>query len=341
MPIVSVLLPVYNAANDLPLVLNSLLMQTFIDFEIIAINDGSTDSSGELLERYAHKDHRIRVVHQENAGSLGKVLNHAAELASGKYMARQDADDLSDVSRLYNQVEYFEEHSNTGMCGTWTWYIDASLGPLFSLELPDNHAQLNRYLNKGMNPFVHGSVMLRREIFQKMGGYRGSYAEDFDLWLRMSEVTKLGMCTTLGYYYWRSVGGISAGANLRQISLNRLALKLHFERIQFGHEIIDWQSEYQKIINMSSAESNPVERQTLLHYSRGLQLLRRQRFDDSRAEFYKAAAGQGIYAKKAKRNLSVFGLAPVLSIIYHLLEKREPFRFARRLPNGTKLPSFQ
>jgi glycosyltransferase involved in cell wall biosynthesis len=197
-----------------------------------------------LLDRYAHTDTRIRVFHQENAGELGKVLNRATQLAQGKYLARQDADDASDASRLENQVKYLEAHPDTGLCGTWVWFIDTSLGPLFSLELPDDHARLNHYLTKGMNPFVHGSIMFRADVFQKMGGYRGSYAEDFDLWLRMSEVTRLGICTALGYYYWRSEGGISSGANLRQQSLNQLSLKLHSERVRLGQEMTDWQSEW-------------------------------------------------------------------------------------------------
>jgi glycosyltransferase involved in cell wall biosynthesis len=340
MPLVSILLPVYNAASDLPRAVRSLLEQTFKDFEVIAIDDGSTDGSGDLLDRYAHADTRIRVFHQENAGVLGKVLNLAAEHAQGKYLARQDADDASDASRLENQVKYLEAHPDTGLCGTWVWFIDTSLGPLFSLELPDDHARLNHYLTKGMNPFVHGSIMFRADVFQKMGGYRGSYAEDFDLWLRMSEVTRLGICTALGYYYWRSEGGISSGANLRQQSLNQLSLKLHSERVRLGQEMTDWQSEYQKIVDIPTDESDPGERQTLLHYARGLQLLHHKRFAASQDEFKKAAAGQGLYAKKARRNLSIFWLAPALSIAYHLLECREPFHFARILPARTDLPSF-
>jgi glycosyltransferase involved in cell wall biosynthesis len=341
MPLVSILLPVYNAASDLPQAVNSLLNQAYRDFEVIAIDDGSTDGSGELLDKYARTDPRIRVFHQENAGALGKVLNRAAELAQGKYLARQDADDASDPSRLENQIKYLEAHHNTGLCGTWVWFIDTNLGPLFSLELPDDHALLSHYLTRGMNPFVHGSLMLRAEVFHKTGGYRGSYAEDFDLWLRMSEVTRLGICKALGYYFWRSVSGISSGANLRQQALIRLALKLHSERVQLGHETTNWQSEYQEITNMPTTESDPAERQTLLHYARGLQLLRRQLFEASRTELEQAAAGQGLYAKKAQRNLSAFRFAPALSSFYRLLETREPFHFARRLPVGTELPRFQ
>jgi hypothetical protein len=191
-----------------------------------------------------------------------------------------------------------------------------------------------------LNPFVHGSIMLRTDFFKKMGGYRGSYAEDFDLWMRMSEVTRLGICTRLGYYYWRSVSGISLGAYIRQQALIQLVLKLHTERMRFGREVTDWNHEYQKIVDKPTAESDPGERLTLMHYARGLQLLRRKKIDAAHDELKQAATGQGVYAQKAKRNLSVFWLAPALATIYHLLERQEPFYFARKLPESTELPAF-
>jgi glycosyltransferase involved in cell wall biosynthesis len=340
MPTVSVLLPVYNALPDLPRALRSLQAQTFTDFEIIAIDDGSTDGSGELLDQTARTDPRLKVFHQPNAGALGKVLNRAAELAEGKYLARQDADDASAATRLAAQVSYLQSHPKTGLCGSWAWFIDAELGPLFSLELPDNHARLCHFLNIGKNPFVHGSILVRAELFQKTGGYRGSYVEDFDLWLRMSELTRLGICPTLGYYYWRSVSGISAGAHLRQQALVKLVLKMRAERVQTGREVSSWADEYQKIMRLPTVESNPVERQTSMQYARGLQLLRRGWFDAARGELVKAAAGQGQYAQKARRNLSVFWAAPALARLYGLLESQEPEQYARRLPPGSTLPDY-
>src|SRR5450759_3347110 len=108
MPTVSVLFPVYNAVSDLARALRSLLNQTYQDFEVIAIDDGSTDGSGELLDKFECEDTRLRVIHQPNAGALGKVLNRAADLAKGKYLARQDADDASHPSRLEEQVHYLD-----------------------------------------------------------------------------------------------------------------------------------------------------------------------------------------------------------------------------------------
>jgi hypothetical protein len=190
-----------------------------------------------------------------------------------------------------------------------------------------------------MNPFVHGSTMLRADLFQRIGGYRGSYAEDLDLWMRMAEISRLGICTRLGYYYWRSVSGISYGAHTRQIALIKLYLQLKSERAQFGRENTNWESEYNRITNLPSTETSLEERQASIHYARGIQLLRRGIFKASRAEFKLAAANQGYYAQKARRNLAFFRFAPVLEFLYHLREIQEPFYFAHKLPAGTQLPA--
>ncbi len=339
MPTVSILLPVYNAVKDLPRAIHSLLNQTFLDFEVIAIDDGSNDGSSEMLDTFSQKDARIRVFHQSNAGALGITLNKALEHAQGQYIARQDADDASHPTRLENQVRYLGSHPQIGLCGSWTWFIDSGLGPLFSLELPDNHKLLMGYLNKGMNPFVHGSIMGRTDQFRKIGGYRGSYAEDFDLWLRLGEITRLGTCTSLGYYFWRSSGGISHGAYSSQVGLTQLYLKLKNERIRFGKEILSWKDEYLKIISTPKTETSPNERELSMHYSRAIQLLRSGVFKEARDEFTLAAPGDGIYSQKARRNLAFFGFAPIIAAFYHLFETQEPFHYSRRLPKGTKLPS--
>ena len=256
MPLISVLLPVFNAENELPRAVCSLLNQTYQEFEIVAINDGSTDASGQLLDEFSRSDSRLRVYHQPNAGALGKVLNRAAELAQGTYLARQDADDASALTRLEEQVSYLEAHPRVGVCGTWTWQIDTQLGPLFSSELADNHDLIVSFLNKGMNPYIHGSVMIRADLFRKTGGYRGSLVEDFDLWVRLSEITRLGMLEKLGYYFWQSTSGISSGAHIRQQQLVKLVLKLHSERQNFGQEITSWEHDYLQIINTHIAFKN-------------------------------------------------------------------------------------
>lgn len=182
--------------------------------------------------------------------------------------------------------------------------------------------------------------MIRADLFRKTGGYRGSLVEDFDLWLRASETAQLGMLARLGYYYWHSSSGISSGAHIRQQKLVKLALKLHQERKQFGQEKTNWDSEYEQIIQAQIAESNPDERKTFMHYAHGHHLLRLRRWDEAKTELLQAANGLGQYAKKARRNLRFFKIAPAISAIYRLLETREPQYYAHTLASGTPLPGF-
>lgn len=340
MPLISILLPVYNGGKDLHRAIKGILNQTFRDFEIIAINDGSKDESGEILESYSLRDARLKVFHQQNAGALGKTLNIAAGYATGKFLARHDADDVSHPSRMENQINYLKSHPAVGLCGTWTWYIDSKLGPLYSLEIPDNHKKLASYLHNGKNPLVHGSVMLRSELFQQVNGYRGSYAEDFDLWMRMSELTQLGMCKKVSYYFWRSTDGITTGAHSRQAALITLYKKLRAERLKFNKEISDWDTEYNKIIHNVTSGNSSRERNSSMHYSRGVHLLRTGFFLEAKQEFEVACTSEGPYANKAKRNLSLIGLAPLLRIIYRLSEIGKPSFYAKSLNTNTTLPDF-
>ena len=122
-PSVSVLLPVYNGAAYLEQAVQSILDQTYGYFELIVINDGSTDESSSIIERF--KDARIRLYNQQNQG-LAASLNHAVELSKGKYLARQDQDDVSFPQRFEKQVRFLESHPRCGMVGTWTsiWVQD-------------------------------------------------------------------------------------------------------------------------------------------------------------------------------------------------------------------------
>ena len=111
-------MPAFNAEPYVAEAIESILGQTFRDFEFIIINDGSTDSTAEILEHYRRQDSRIRVQHQENFGGA-TAMNMGCKLAQGTYVARMDADDVSLPSRLAAQVAYFDQHGDIGICGTW------------------------------------------------------------------------------------------------------------------------------------------------------------------------------------------------------------------------------
>jgi glycosyltransferase involved in cell wall biosynthesis len=186
-PIVSVILPVYNAELYLREAIDSILNQTFRDFELIIINDGSTDGSKAIIESYG--DERIIFADQENAG-LAASLNKGISMARGKYIARQDNDDVSLHTRLHEQVKYLEDHPAVSLLGSHALIIDEngrSTGRL--LQPPTASYQVKFYLLFG-NPFAHSSVLLRRSVLESSGLYSQdtSYFEDHNLWSRIARI---------------------------------------------------------------------------------------------------------------------------------------------------------
>lgn len=192
-PFVSVLLCVHNGEPYISDSIDSILQQTFKDFELLVIDDGSQDRTYAILEEFAKKDTRVRVVHQKNAG-LTSALNTGISLCRGKWIARQDADDISLPQRLEKQVQHIRAHKNIGLLGTAYDIINVAGNVLPRHEVPlyTSHHDLCLEL-QCRNPFVHSSVMIKRETIQSLGGYRDAYpaAEDYECWLRMSKVTRL------------------------------------------------------------------------------------------------------------------------------------------------------
>lgn len=184
-PKVSVIMSVYNGEKYLREAVESILNQTFRDFEFIIINDGSTDKSGEILEEYAKKDSRVRLSHQENMG-LTKSLNRAIRLAKGEYIARMDADDISLPQRLEKQVRFLNKNPEIVLVGTGYYEIDASGKIIGRKTPPSSLSELKKILVK-YNPFFHASVVIRRKVLEKVGLYdeKMIYAQDYDLWLRI------------------------------------------------------------------------------------------------------------------------------------------------------------
>jgi hypothetical protein len=178
---------VFNGERFLAEAIESILHQSFRDFEFIVIDDGSTDCSRALLNHYQQIDDRIRVYCQENRG-LVESLNRGCALARGKYIARMDADDVSVENRLLWQVELLEKTPGVALVGGAFETIDAS-GNLLSLGNPplrdrDIKSALAEYC-----PLLHPTILMRRDVFTIVGGYRKVVvdAEDYDLWLRIAE----------------------------------------------------------------------------------------------------------------------------------------------------------
>jgi glycosyltransferase involved in cell wall biosynthesis len=341
MPCVSVIISVYDNCRELPRAMDSLLSQTFQDFEVIAMDDGSTDGSGALLDGYAAQDSRVRVIHQENSG-LGPALQRACLTARGQYLARQDADDVSAPTRLERQVAYMDCHNDVVVCGTWAWIIDSERGPLHAWEVPDDGRLLTKILESGSNPLIHGSVMIRKAAYDKEGqGYRlRGISEEYDLWLRLSDFGRLGILPSVEYLYWMSVSGISYGGVLTRGKLRDLCLQLHAERKKFGCERTDWRQQEDMILASVPIEPDPVVRQTIASYARGVEALRAAQWSDFRGHMARAARGQGTFAAKAKWRLRLAWIAPFIRWLYRRRDAKGVRPFVRFLEPNTPLPTY-
>ncbi len=189
-PIVSVIMPVYNAERYLALAVESILGQSFNDYEFIIIDDFSIDNSYQILQDYARRDQRIRLFRNGRNQKLPKTLNFGINRALGKYIVRMDADDISLPERLAKQVEFMESHPEIGVCGTWYNVFNDDMGQLLHYEQkPITHEMILIYLNLLENPIGHPTVIIRREVLGNLY-YPESLvnnAEDYGLWLMLSQ----------------------------------------------------------------------------------------------------------------------------------------------------------
>jgi hypothetical protein len=208
-PRISVVMPVRNGGRYLEPAIDSILGQTFGDFEFVIVNDGSTDATPEVLRRYQAADPRVRVFHQEKAGLVAS-LNRGCGHARAAYIARMDADDVAFPERFARQVEFLEVHPAVAVVGSAVVRIDGTGREIKRNICPTTHAAIVEALRE-YTCFTHPSVMLRAEALAAVGGYRPAYgpAEDYDLWLRLSERYELANLPDPLLYYRVFPGQIS------------------------------------------------------------------------------------------------------------------------------------
>lgn len=179
-PLISVVLPVYNGEQYLAEAIDSILAQTFTDFELITIDDGSTDSSLAVLQKYQERDVRIRLVSRENR-NLATTLNDSIDMARGKWIARMDQDDISLPFRLERQVDWLEKN-NADLCGCWVKFFGGWDHHTWKGWKTDRAIKVDMMFK---SPFVHPSVMMRTELVRGLRYDRThEKAEDYDLWVR-------------------------------------------------------------------------------------------------------------------------------------------------------------
>src|SRR5260370_882906 len=191
LPTVSVIMPVYNSERYLDEAVESILRQTFSDFEFIITDDGSTDSSLARLRRYSERDPRIRLNSRPNTGYV-QALIEAVPLAKGKYIARMDADDISLPERFERQVRFLEQNPEYAVVGSKVLLIDSDGAPLKYMGERQQHEDIDAAHMRGEGgAIIHPSAMLRTEAMRAIGSYRLLKDEDLDLFLRLAEYGKV------------------------------------------------------------------------------------------------------------------------------------------------------
>jgi len=192
-PKITVLMSCYNAADYLGEAIDSVLYQTFKDFEFILIDDGSTDNTLNIIKRYAQSDGRIIIVEKDNSG-LADSLNKGIKIAKGEWIARLDADDIAFPKRLEKQLNYVKDKQDYVLIGSGCITIDKSGKKIKDYKYPSESRNIINWLVKGKSSFPHSSAFYLTSVVRRLGGYRPriTYAEDIDLWLRLSTIGKIG-----------------------------------------------------------------------------------------------------------------------------------------------------
>lgn len=191
-PAISVLMPVHNAARYVDAAMRSILAQTFDDFELLVLDDGSTDDSAARVERCAADDGRVKLLRRPNRG-LVPALNELVGLARGELVARMDGDDIARPQRFARQVDHLRAHPSCVAVGTRALFVDPDGAPIFDYVDHFDHAQIEAALLRPMIGILHPTVMMRRAAVIAAGGYANDYphVEDLDLFLRLAEIGEL------------------------------------------------------------------------------------------------------------------------------------------------------
>lgn len=187
--LLSVVMAAFNAEKYIKEAIDSILKQSYTDFEFIIINDGSTDNTLAIIESYT--DHRIKIINQQNVG-LSKSLNRGIALATGEFIARIDADDSSLPHRLEKQMEFITKHSEIVLLGTNARIMDDEGNYLYTSNLESSVEHPSIF--ETSNPFFHSSVVFKKTIFEKCGGYNEEIIQHFEdklLWAKMFAHGKL------------------------------------------------------------------------------------------------------------------------------------------------------
>jgi glycosyltransferase involved in cell wall biosynthesis len=236
-PKVSVVMSVFNNESYIREAVDSILNQTFKDFEFIIINDGSTDRTREILSSYT--DERIRLFDQENRG-LTRSLNRGLSLANGSYIARMDGDDISEPERFAEEVRFLDQNEKMGLVGTFAYRMDEQ-GRIVSLSKYKTTTEEIREDLWADCSFCHPSVMFRKICTDEVGMYREKVgpSEDYDLWFRITERFDVANIPMPLHKFRINSLGVTMARRFEQLRYIMLVRLLAEERKKYGQDSLE------------------------------------------------------------------------------------------------------
>ena len=246
-PYLSVVMSVFNGADQLEKTVQCILDQSYRDYEFIIVNDGSTDKSLELLQKFAQLDPRITIINQSNQG-LTRSLITACEQAQGNYIARQDVGDYSYPSRFEKQINRFETEPELVAIFTQFQVIDDNDIVISQHQPSSSYIESVLDYSDGQiaTPSHHGSVMFDKNAYQQVGGYRAQFrfAQDLDLWLRLNEYGDIQVIDEILYLALLSSNTISGMHHREQKKYHDIIVESAQIRSEGGDE--------QSVLNQAS-----------------------------------------------------------------------------------------
>jgi glycosyltransferase involved in cell wall biosynthesis len=240
-PQVTVLMSVYNGEKYLREAIDSILGQTFKDFEYLIIDDGSTDSSSDIIRSYT--DSRIRLIQNEKNIGLTRSLNKGLKLAKGEYIARMDADDISMPERLEKQVRFLDEHKNVALISSSVIFIDSCGKEVRRWDLATDSDEIKSIFLRDQNQILHPFSMYKKRCVEKVGMYREEFevAQDVDLWMRMIERYDIANVQEALGVYRIGRNSVTTGKWKLQRSKHHLGYIYAIQRKTFGRDCLGYE----------------------------------------------------------------------------------------------------
>ncbi|AAM30837.1 glycosyltransferase family 2 protein [Methanosarcina mazei] len=235
--LISVVMSAYNSEKFISDSISSILDQTYENWELIIINDASSDNTLKIVNQFSEKDPRIKVIDNENNLGLTISLNIGINNSKGEFIARLDSDDFAEPSRLEKELDHLHAYPEAGLVGSGAHLINSSGNKIGSMNVMSQPYFVNRFLIN-LNPFIHSSIMVRKKALDNVGSYREKfrYSQDYDLILRLSDKYKLSNIA-LPLIRWRvSDSSVTMQHHTLQRIYADIAREFAIERRNSGHD---------------------------------------------------------------------------------------------------------